>query len=136
MEVDERAVRIQGSDEMVFRDVEDIFVSPVCDLFAVAWLVRDRDDEGFVLIDGCLDFSRKFLIHLSCQDDDDGDMAFQEELQHILFELRLKTADDAGILGHARSPVEAPEDVLACGLAGAEEGYLLLFQQVYVSDMG
>ena len=99
-------------------------------------MVGNGEYEGFSSVDGRLDFHRKHLVHLSRQDNDDGDVAFQEELQHILFELRLETADDAVVLRHAGSPVETLEDVSAGGLAGAEEGGLLALHQVLVSDMG
>ena len=45
-----------------------------------------------------------------------------------LFQLGLEAADDATVLRYAGSPVEALKDVSTCGLARAEEGYLLLFQ--------
>ena len=90
----------------------------------------EGENEGFVAIDGSLNFFRNFIINSSGQHDDDGDMAFQEKLQHILFQFCLESADDAGIFRRTCSPVETFKDVSTCSLAGTEKRCLWTFQQV------
>ena len=55
----------------------------------------EGENEGFIAIDGRLNFDRQFFIHSSSQHDDDGDVALQEKLQNILFQFCLESADDA-----------------------------------------
>ena len=93
-------------------------------------MMGEGENEGFIAIDGRLNFDRQFFIHSSSQHDDDGDVALQEKLQYILFQFCLESADDAGIFRHTCCPVETFKDVSACSLAGTEKRSLWTFQQV------
>ena len=53
----------------------------------LSWGGGGGDDEQSAVVYGLLPCCGQVFIHSSCQDDDDGLFSFQQEVEHVLFQL-------------------------------------------------
>ena len=86
-------------------------------------------------IDSLLIFGRDTLIHRTTKEEYYWMLMFEENIENLLFEWRVKTADDNRVgIANRFCPSNTSAFGLWCDRARSEKGYKMSLQQISISE--